>query len=309
MLIFVAEFGSTSAKESKKEKTLEKRRLGRTGQESTVVTFGAYSIGKVSQEEADTAIQKCLDYGVNHLDIAPGYAQSMERIAPWMPELRSKMFLGSKTPMRTRDEAWSNVEDVMKRMDVDSFDLFQLHSVIDMETLDTVTATDGALTTLLEMREQGLTKWIGITGHGPLAPVTQLEALKRYDFDTVMFPVNVAMYKNTAYRNSSEKLIEECHKKDVGIQTLKMIARGGWDGRVKDCGTWYDPYREQGDIDNALWWQLSQPIHTAPSCGEISLLGKVLDSASRFEKLSSQTQQHLIQSQNPPAQEPKLAIL
>ncbi len=307
MPIFVPEFISILL--NKRKNTLEKRRLGKTGQESTVVTFGAYSIGKVSQEEADNAIEACLDYGVNHVDIAPGYADSMERIAPWMPELKNKMFLGSKTPMRTRDEAWSNVEDIMNRMAVDSFDLFQLHSVIDMDTLDAVTADDGALTTLLEMRDQGLTKWIGITGHGPLAPEVQLEALQRYDFDTVMFPVNVAMYKNSAYRNSSEKLIAECRKKDVGIQTLKMIARGGWGGKVKDCGTWYDPYREQEDIDNALWWQLSQPIHTAPSCGEISLLGKVLDAAERFEKLSEQKQHKLIQSQSPPLPEPKLAIL
>tara|TARA_B000000441_G_scaffold115920_1_gene87708 strand:- start:37 stop:438 length:402 start_codon:yes stop_codon:yes gene_type:complete len=133
---------------------METRRLGKTEHKSTIVTFGAYSIGKVSQNEADLAIQMCLDYGVNHIDIAPGYADSMERVASWMPKLRSEMFLGCKTPMRTRDEAWRNVEDIMKRMNVDSFDLFQLHSVIDMDTLDVVMGPNGAIETLIEMRDQ-----------------------------------------------------------------------------------------------------------------------------------------------------------
>ena len=207
---------------------METRRLGKTEHKSTIVTFGAYSIGKVSQNEADLAIQMCLDYGVNHIDIAPGYADSMERVASWMPKLRSEMFLGCKTPMRTRDEAWRNVEDIMKRMNVDSFDLFQLHSVIDMDTLDVVMGPNGAIETLIEMRDQGITKFLGITGHGPTVAQTHLEALNRFDFDTVMFPVNVAMYKGQEYKNNAEKLIKECHRKDVGIQCIKMIARGGW---------------------------------------------------------------------------------
>ena len=106
---------------------MEKRRLGRTGHESTVVTFGAYSIGKLTQKDADSAIQMSLDAGINHIDIAPTYSESMERLAPWMPELRSNMFLGTKTRMRTRDEGWRIVEEIMSRMNVDSFDLFQLH--------------------------------------------------------------------------------------------------------------------------------------------------------------------------------------
>ena len=217
---------------------MEKRRLGKTNHHSTVVTFGAYSIGKLTQDRADNVIQKCLDYGVNHIDIAPGYADSMERVAPWMPELRDHMFLGSKTPMRTRDEAWQNIEDIMTRMNVDSFDLFQLHAVIDIETLDQVTSSNGALKALVEMKEQGLTKWLGITGHGPTVPKTHIEALNRFDFDTVMFPVNASMYKNKEYRLDAEKLISICNQKDVGIQTIKMIARGGWGSKLKDLGTW-----------------------------------------------------------------------
>ena len=287
---------------------MEKRRLGRTGHKSTVVSFGSYSIGKLNQEMADRAVDMCLGYGVNHIDIAPGYANAMERIAPWMPKIRKKMFLGSKTPMRSRDQAWENIEDIMRRMNVDSFDLFQLHSVIDLDTLDQVTASDGALRALIEMRDQGLTKWIGITGHGPTVPKTHLEALRRFDFDTVMFPVNVAMYGNPEYRRDAQELIEMCSTKDVGIQTIKMLARGGWGNTIPDFGTWYDPFRDQESVDAALWWQLSQPIHTAPSCGEVSLLPLVLDAAERFNRLSFEEQNRAIASQIPPRSEPRLAI-
>ena len=288
---------------------MEKRRLGRTNHHSTIVTFGAYSIGKLSQDDADDAIQMCLDYGVNHIDIAPGYADSMERVAPWMPELRGDMFLGSKTPMRTRDEAWKNIDDIMTRMDVESFDLFQLHAVIDLETLDQVTSPDGALKALTELRDQGLTKWLGITGHGPTVPRTHIEALRRFDFDTVMFPVNASMYKDTQYRTDAEQLISICNEKDVGIQTIKMIARGGWGDGHKDLGTWYDPHRTQKEIDTALWWQLSQPIHTAPSCGEYKLLKKVLDSAERFNQFDLDEQERIVASMKIFRPEEKLALI
>ena len=127
---------------------MEKRTLGRTGHQSTVVTFGTAGIGRVTQDVADKAIQIILDHGVNHIDIAPSYGEAMERMAPWMPDIRDRVFLGSKTRFRTRDEAWADIESIMKRLNVDSFDLLQLHSVIDMDALDQVTATGGALEAL-----------------------------------------------------------------------------------------------------------------------------------------------------------------
>ena len=233
----------------------------------------------------------------------------MERVAPWMPELRSKMFLGCKTPMRTRDDAWRNIEDIMQRMNVASFDLFQLHSVIDLETLNVVTGKGGALEALVEMKEQGLAKWLGITGHGPSSPSTHLEALRRFDFDTVMFPVNASMYRNSEYRKNSDELLKVCRQKDVGVQTIKMIARGGWSDSVKDCGTWYDPYRDQKEIDESLWWLLSQDIDTAPSCGEFSLPKKVLDAGSRFQRLPLKDQENIVSTRIPINPEPRLAII
>ena len=287
---------------------MEKRTLGRTGHESTVVTFGAFALGYVDQDEADRAIRLALDHGVNHIDIAPSYGHSMERMAPWMPEIRDSVFLGSKTGLRTRDEAWRDVESIMKRMNVEDFDLFQLHSVGNLDELDRVTAEGGALETLVEMREQGLTKWLGITGHGPSIPSTILEGLRRFDFDTVMFPLNPAMERDADYRRDSEALLAECAERNVGIQPLKMIARGGWGSDARDCHTWYDPHRHQEDIDRSLWWVLSQPIHTAPSSGEISLLAKILDAAERFRPLTEEEQAAVVAAQRPPREHPALAI-
>ena len=287
---------------------MEKRRLGRTGHQSTVVTFGAYSVGYLDQDEADQAIQMVLDHGVNHVDIAPTYEQSMERMAPWMPEIRDNVFLGSKTRFRTRDEAWHDVESIMKRMNVESFDLFQLHSVINLHELDLATADGGALETLVEMRDQGLTKWLGITGHGPHVPGTILESLRRFDFDTVMFPLNPAMARDINYRRDSEALLAECAARDIGVQTIKMIARGGWGPGPRDCHTWYDPHREQAEIDRSFWWVLSQPMHTAPSSGEVSLLPKVLDAAERFSPMTPKEQEAAVTAQHPPLPHPELAI-
>ena len=287
---------------------MEKRILGRIGHASTVVTFGAYSVGYQDQDEADDTIRLALDHGVNHIDIAPSYGQAMERMASWMPEIRADVFLGAKTRFRTRDEAWRDVESVLKRLNVDDFDLFQLHSVVNEAELDKATAPGGALETLTEMREQGLTRWLGITGHGPEVPATILEGLRRFDFDAVMFPLNPAMARDPDYRRDSEALLAKCAERDVGIQTIKMIARGGWGAGARDCHTWYDPHRAQADIDRSLWWVLSQPMHTAPSCGEVSLLPKVLDAAERFAPMSEREQADAVSAQNPPRPHPELAI-
>ena len=288
---------------------MQKRTLGRTGHDSTVVSFGTYAVGYVDQDDADEAIRLVLDAGVNHIDIAPTYGHAMERVAPWMPEIRERdIFIGAKTAVRDRDGAWRDVESIMKRMNCEDFDLFQLHSVGTMEQLDLAFASGGSLETLLEMREQGLTKWIGITGHGPEVPATILEGLRRFDFDTVMFPLNPAAARDDAYRRVSERLLAECQARNIGVQTIKMIARGGWGNGGKELNTWYDPHREQSDIDASLWWVLSHAVHTAPSCGEISLLPKVLDAAERCRQLSDDEMRAIEDSQSPPLPLHDLAI-
>ena len=288
---------------------MEKRRLGRTEHHSTVVTIGTAGLGRVTQEVADRGVELMLKHGVNHVDIAPTYGEAMERMAPWMSRIRDSVFLGSKTRARTKPEAWENIRSIMTRLGVESFDLFQLHSVGIMDDLNAVTGPGGALEALVEMKEQGLTRFIGITGHGPDVPKVHLEALRRFDFDTIMFPVSAAIYRNAAYRDSAQELLATAKERDVGIQTIKMLARGGWGDRDRETTTWYDPHREQPEIDSALWWVLSQPMHTAPSAGDVTLWPKVLDAAERYSPMSADQQEEVIRSQQPPLPEPGLGIL
>ena len=288
---------------------MEKRRLGRTEHHSTVVTIGTAGLGKVTQEVADRSVELMLQHGVNHVDIAPTYGEAMERMAPWIKKIRGDVFLGSKTRARTKSEAWDNIHSIMERLGVESFDLFQLHSVGLMEDLDTVTGPGGALEALVEMKEQGLTRFIGITGHGPNVPKVHLEALRRFDFDTIMFPLSASIFKNPSYKESALELLATANERDLGVQTIKMLARGGWGDRERETSTWYDPHREQPEIDKALWWVLSQPMHTAPSAGEVTLWPKVLDAAERFSPLTASQQEEVIAGQQPPLAEPGLGIL
>ena len=288
---------------------METRRLGRTEHMSSVVTFGAFAVGRgVDQPEADAAVDLVLSRGVNHIDVAPSYGQAMERLAPSMPAIRDQVFLGCKTAERSYKDAWESIRSCQQRLGIEVFDLFQLHSVSTFEDLDSATGEDGALQALIEMRERGLTRFLGITGHGPDAPRVHLEALRRFDFDTIMFPVSPSIYRNAAYRRDAEALLAEAAARDVGVQTIKMLARGGWGGREPEINVWYDPHREQPDIDRSLWFVLSQPVHTAPSTGDLRLLPRILDAAERFRPLTAAEQAEAIAAQRPPMPEPRLAI-
>lgn len=291
---------------------MEKRLLGRTGHLSTVVTFGAIVLGKsnLSQERADSIIDLAINkHGINHIDIAPSYGNSMEILAPSIPKIRHKIFLGTKTAIKDKKGARENIQTCLKRLKVENVDLLQLHGISTMTELDQVTMKNGALEAIIESRQKGITKWIGITGHGPDAPKVHLEALKRFDFDTIMFPMSPSIWRNKKYKIESKKLLKHAKSNNVGIQCIKMLARGGWGNSTPDCTTWYDPHRTQDEIDISLWWLLSQPIHTAPSTGEITVLPKILNAAQKFSPLTKEEESNAINRQKTPIKEPRLGII
>ncbi len=273
---------------------MERRRLGRTGQMSTVVAFGAAGIGRVDQGVADHAIQMALDYGLNHVDVAPRYGDAELRLKPWMPKIRNRIFLGCKTPQRTRDAAKAELHRSLERLGTDRVDLYQLHAVCKLHELDECTAKGGALEALVEAREEGLVRWLGITGHTHDAPATHLEALRRFDFDTVMFPLNFVLWSIPEYRRAAQALLDACRQRDVGVHIIKALAKDPWGDRPKTHTTWYEPFTDQSIIDQAVAFVLSQPVTTLCSVGDVTVLPKFLAAAERYRPLSPEAQDALV---------------
>lgn len=273
---------------------MERRRLGRTGHMSTVVTFGAVAVGRLDQDAADRAIQLVLDRGVNHFDVAPRYAEAEVRLGPWMPRIRDRIFLGCKTAERTREGAWAELNRSLERLGTDRLDLYQMHSVGKLADLDQCTARDGALEALVKAREQGMVRWLGITGHTHAAPGTHLEALRRFDFDTVMFPLNFVLWADADYRRDATALLDECARRDVGIHIIKTVAKDPWGERPRTHATWYEPFTDEGVIDRAVAFVLSKPVTTLTTVGDVSVLPRVLDAAERYARLTPDAEAALI---------------
>jgi len=273
---------------------MERRRLGRTGHESSVVTLGTAALGRVDQATADRAIQAALDAGVNHVDVAPSYGEAELRLQPWMPRIRSRVFLGCKTRERTREAATAELHRSLERLGTDRLDLYQLHSVGKLADLDACTAPGGALEALVKAREAGVVRWLGITGHTHDAPSTHLEALRRFDFDTVMFPLNFVLWSMPQYRADAEALLAACRQKNVGVHIIKSVAKDPWGDRPKTHNTWYEPFTDPATIDRAVAFVLSQPVTTLCSVGDVTVLPKVLAAAERYRPLDAAAQAALL---------------
>ena len=273
---------------------MEQRRLGRTEHQSTVLILGGAGIGRVPQAEADQAIALARQHGVNHIDVAPSYGEAERWLGPWLAKYRQEFFLGCKTTKRTKAEAREELHRSLDRLQVSSLDLYQLHAVGTVDELDAALGPGGAIETFIEARDEGLTRYIGITGHGLMAPATHAEALRRFDFDTVMFPLNYVLWANPQYRRDAEALLSLAHSRDVGVQVIKAIAHRSWGDQERANQTWYQPFVTQEDIANALWFVLSQSVTAAPIAGDTSLWPTVLDAAERYRPLGPEEQEALV---------------
>lgn len=275
---------------------METRRFGRTGHMSTVAIFGAAAFSKITQEDADKVMEMVIAAGVNHIDVAPSYGQAEERIGPWMPRERGRFFLGCKTTERTREGAWKEMQESLKRLQTESFDLYQCHAVTTMEELDSVTMTGGALEAFVKARDEGVTKYLGITGHGVDAPQIYLEALRRFDFDSVLFPINFVQMANPEYRKYTEELIATCKTKDVGTMIIKSITKAPWGERQQTATTWYEPFNQMEEIQRAVNFVLSYDVTGVCTAGDTRILPIVLEACENFTRLSNSEMEEMIQS-------------
>jgi predicted aldo/keto reductase-like oxidoreductase len=273
---------------------MEKRRFGRTGHMSALIIFGSFAVGQLPQKEADAVMESVLEHGVNHIDVAPSYHDAELRLGPWMERYRDQFFLGCKTQLRDRRQAREELHRSLERLRVDSFDLYQLHAVTTMEELEQCFAPGGSLEAILEAREQGLTRYVGITSHGMLAPRVQSAALERFDFDSLLFPLNFKMWTDEAYRREATTLLQMAAERDVGTMVIKSLTRGPWGDQKPRYHTWYEPFDDAESIERALRFTLSQPVTGAISAGDARLLSMILDAAERFQPMDEAEQAELL---------------
>ncbi|RCW62742.1 aldo/keto reductase [Saliterribacillus persicus] len=275
-----------------------KRKIGRLNYDGSVVMFGAASLGNVGQDTANKSIRYALDHGINHFDTAADYGDAEVRLGPIISEVRNDIFLATKTGQRTKEKAKEEIYRSLERMKVDSVDLLQLHAVGTIEELDKCTRKNGSLEAAIEAKEEGLIGGIGITGHGHQAPVTHLEALKRYPFDTVLLPLNYYMYSLPEYKEAFDALMEEATRQETAVRVIKAIAKAPWEeGADRPYNTWYEPFDRQEIIDACVHFVLSFPgLAGFASAGDVDLFPKIVDSVERYGSMTDEEAEKILSS-------------
>jgi aryl-alcohol dehydrogenase-like predicted oxidoreductase len=261
---------------------IPKQTFGRTGHQSTRIIFGAAAFSEVSQEDADRTMELVFEAGVNHIDTAASYGESELRLGPWMPKHRKHVFLATKTGERTADAAYAQINRSLERLQVKNVDLIQLHNLVDETEWETALGPGGALEAAVRARDEGLVKYIGVTGHGLTVAKMHLRSLERFDFDSVLLPYNYTLMQNHEYHADFEALSNVCRERGVAMQTIKAITRAPWGDKPHTTSTWYDPLRDQDSIDLAVHWVLGRPGIFLNTVGDITLVPKVLTAAARF---------------------------
>lgn len=268
-------------------KQIEKRPFGRTGHLSTATIFGAVALASLTQTEADKALDLLHAYGINHIDAAASYGDAELRLGPWMPRHRKEFFLATKTGERTYAAAREEIHRSLVRMQVDQIDLIQLHNLVHPDEWDVAMGPGGALEACIEAREQGLVRFIGVTGHGLTVAAMHRRSLERFDFDAVLLPYNYPLMENREYARDFEALVKLCQTRNVALQTIKGITRGPWGPQEHTHSPWYQPLTEPAAIATAVHWVLGRPGFFLNTVGDMSLLPAVLDAAARFERCPS----------------------
>jgi aryl-alcohol dehydrogenase-like predicted oxidoreductase len=259
--------------------------FGSTGHRSSRLVFGGAGLAEVDQDTADRVLAQLLDHGVNHIDVAAGYGDAELRVAPWLRTHRDDFFLATKTGERTAAEARAELEKSLQRLGVDHVDSIQLHNLADPIEWDIALSPGGALEALVQAKDEGKVRFIGVTGHGAQIAATHRRSLERFEFDSVLLPCNWVTMQNPYYAENFEALHATCAERGVAVQTIKSAARRPWSGREHTHSTWYQPYEDQDAIDLSVWWALGREGTHVISAGDVDILPKVLDAASRFDEV------------------------
>jgi aryl-alcohol dehydrogenase-like predicted oxidoreductase len=254
--------------------------FGHTGHDSTRVIFGAAALGTMSQERADATLALIDSFGVNHIDTARSYGESELRLAPWLVDNRRKVFLATKTGERSGSAARRELEESLGRLGVDHVDLVQLHNLVEPDEWETAFAAGGAVEALATARDEGLCRFMGVTGHGIRIPAMHVRSLQAFEFDSVLLPYNFVLLDRPDYRADAEALLTLCAERNVAVQTIKSIARGRWSGSREGKFSWYEPLTDPDAIGRAVRYVLGNPQVFLNTTSDATLLPTVLAAAS-----------------------------
>ena len=260
---------------------IEQIPFGRTGHTSSRIIFGAAALGNMRQEKANGLLDLLLKHGVNHIDTAAAYGDSELRLAPWLTQNRDQFFLATKTGERTGSGARAQLENSLERLKVDHVDLIQMHNLVAEEEWRTAMGSGGALEALAAARDEGLVRFIGVTGHGTQVAAMHLRSLNEFEFASVLCPYNFTMMQQPEYSADFEALAKLCDKRGVAMQTIKAVARRRWtDTDTEKHYSWYKPITAIEPLRRAVHFVLSRPGLFLNSTSDATLLPQVLKLAS-----------------------------
>ena len=262
---------------------MDRRRLGRTGHYSSVAILGGASFASVSPSETSAGLEAALAAGVNHLDIAPTYGRAIANVGPLLPPVRDRLFIACKTARHSALGVRAQLEESLTALSCDGFDLYQMHGVTDLEDLDTRTE---AANEIIRARDEGLCRFAGITGHNVASPLAQTEALRRFDLDTVMFPLSPRLWADATYRADAESLLALCKERDVGVMVIKAVSARPWGERDRSADTWYEPYSTGVEVERGVRFALSiDGVHALCTPGDLAVADLVLRAAGSFSQM------------------------
>ncbi|MBL6690575.1 MAG: aldo/keto reductase [Pseudomonadales bacterium] len=259
--------------------------FGRTGHDSTRIIFGAAALGGMKQERADTTIEMVREAGINHFDTAASYGDSELRLADFLQDHRSDVFLATKTGDRDGDGARASIEQSLERMRIDQIDLIQFHNLAQDADWETVMADGGALQAARQAQEEGLVRFIGVTGHGTRIAEMHLKSLDRFDFASVLLPYNYMQMQEERYRNEFDELYALCQEKGVAMQTIKSIAKRRWqEGDDSPRFSWYEPHKDDDVIERAVHFVLQREGLFLNTTSDARLLPKIFAAVESFNQ-------------------------
>jgi len=256
--------------------------FGRTGHESTRTIFGAAAFWDTPQKDVDATMDIVLQNGINHVDVAASYGKAEQLLGDWIRRHGRPFFLATKTGERTKQAAYDQIRRSLDLLHVSQVDMIQLHALHEEPDWTTAFGSDGVIEAVIQARDEGLVRFIGVTGHG--VPVTDfhLRSLAQFDFDSVLLPYNHVMMQNPRYAKGFNKVLAVCKERNVAVQTIKGITRSPWKDTQQNRTTWYRPLEEQADIDLATHWIFGNQQVFLNTAGDINILPRILEAAHRF---------------------------